>query len=102
MPEGDIIRWRPRGFASDPVSILFHDSRQRWMDTRVKPAHDAADACAGGSRAPLVAPNATQHVANSVEPAARYLTAQVGQPDRSARRKDDLTIRRWKGAIAAI
>ena len=25
-----------------------------------------------------------------------------GQPDRSARRKDDFTIRRWKGAIAAI
>lgn len=25
-----------------------------------------------------------------------------GQPDRSARRKDDFTIRRWKGAIPAI
>ena len=30
------------------------------------------------------------------------LTAQVGQPDCSARRKDDFTIRRWKGAIPAI
>jgi hypothetical protein len=49
-----------------------------------------------------VAPNASQHVPNLVQPAARDLIVQVGQPDRSARRKDDLTIRRWKGAIPAI
>src|SRR5450631_361738 len=35
---------------------------------------------AGRYRAPLVAPNATQHVPNLVQPAARDLTAQVASP----------------------
>lgn len=36
------------------------------------------------------------------DPGRRRTTSQFTQPDRSARRKDDFTIRRWKGAIPAI
>jgi hypothetical protein len=42
------------------------------------------------------------HVPNLVPAGGARPHSSGGQPDRSARRKDDFTIRRWKGAIPAI